>query len=471
MKHPYSLLFRPLFVVALACLLPAFQLRAGDFRVGAARVNITPKNGAPMGGYYKFRGVDGVLDPIYAKTIVIEQDGALAALVVLDLSGTTRPVVAATRKLVEEQCGIPADRLMISATHTHSGPQLPRGTLIDDITKATSPPGMEYMNALPALIAQSVSDAKAKLTSAKPSAALGRAEGISFNRRVLREGSSQAIWQPAKIDPSKEKPAGPVDPDVGLLVFRPSQAEEAPPVAAYVNFAMHPTSVGAGVRISADYPGVLTKLLSERKGESMMAVFANGCCGNINHGDYLSGKRRTTLELGTALADAATAAWPNLKEMPAHAPVSRLATVNLPRRKFSEADVAKAKDVASRMMTENLGTVPMAEAVCILETVQKQDLPLQADVQVISFSDDVAILALPGEIFVELGLAIKKASPFKHTFIAELANGSVGYVPNREAYPQGNYEVVSARGEAGSGEMLVETALKLLNEVKAAKKF
>jgi hypothetical protein len=100
--------------------------------------------------------------------------------------------------------------------------------------------------------------------------------------------------------------------------------------------------------------------------------------------------------------------------------------------------------------------------------VQKKDVPLQGDVQVISFSDDVAIVALPGEIFVELGLAIKKASPFKHTFIAELANGSIGYVPNREAYPQGNYEIVSARGEAGTGELLVETALKLLNDLKAA---
>jgi neutral ceramidase len=75
-------------------------------------------------------------------------------------------------------------------------------------------------------------------------------------------------------------------------------------------------------------------------------------------------------------------------------------------------------------------------------------------------------VALPGEIFVELGLALKKASPFKHTLIAELANGSVGYVPNREAYPQGNYEIVSARCEAGSGEKLVEVALKLLGQVK-----
>jgi hypothetical protein len=119
------------------------------------------------------------------------------------------------------------------------------------------------------------------------------------------------------------------------------------------------------------------------------------------------------------------------------------------------------------MFTEKLGTVPMAEAVCILETVAKQEVPLEVEVQVISFSDEFAVVSLPGEIFVELGLAIKKASPFKHTHIAELANGSMGYVPNRAAYPQGHYEIVSARAEAGSGEKLVETALRLLREVAA----
>ncbi len=222
------------------------------------------------------------------------------------------------------------------------------------------------------------------------------------------------------------------------------------------------------MRISADYPGVFTRLLEERKGQNMVAVFANGCCGNINHTDYVTGKRRSTLELGTALADAATAAWPELKASPTYPPRARSVTLDLPRRKFTDQEITKAKDIASRMMTENLGTVTMAEAVCILETVSKQDKPLEADVQVISFSDDIAVVALPGEIFVELGLAIKKASPFKHTFIAELANGSIGYVPNREAYPQGNYEVVSARGAAGSGETIAEAALKLLNEVKAA---
>lgn len=434
---------------------------AGDFRVGAARVDITPKDGTPLGGFYKFRGSAGVLDPLYAKTIVIEKDGVHAAIVVLDLSGTVRPIVAEARKLIQQECGIEGDHVMISGTHTHSGPQQPRGSMMDEITKVNSPAGVSYTGMLPVWIADSVKQAKAKLMTVTASSTLGRAEGISFNRRILREGQPEAIWQPQKLTP-KDRPAGPVDPEVGVLVFEVA----GKPVASLLNFAMHPTSVGGGVKISADYPGVFTKLVSERHGAEMISVFANGCCGNINHHDYITGKRRSTLELGTALADAVDSAWANLQPLTTFQPRIRSEQVVLKRRRFTEEQITKAKDMAANMFTKSFGTVPMAETVCILETVAKQNEPLLAEVQVIAFSEELAVVALPGEIFVELGLALKKASPFKHTLIAELANGSIGYVPNREAFPQGNYEIVSARNEIGSGEKLIEVALKLLGEVK-----
>jgi hypothetical protein len=445
-----------------ACLLLAtLSASAGDFRVGAARVDITPQDGTPLGGYYRFRGSAGVLDPLFVKTLVMEKDGAHAAIVVMDLSGTVRPIVEEARRLIQEQCGIEGDRVLISGTHTHTGPQQPRGTMMDDITQVNSPAGVSYTRALPGRIAESVRLAKEKLTPVKSLAAIGRAEGISFNRRILREGKQEAVWQPAKLLPG-DKPAGPVDPEVGVLVFEASSG----PVASLLNFAMHPTSVGGGVKISADYPGVFTRLVSERHGPDMVSVFANGTCGNINHTDYLTGRRRSTLELGTALADAVDAAWPQLKPTESFAPRVRSERVQLQRRPITDEQIARAKEMAADMLTKNYGTVPMAETVCVLETLAKKDLPLLAEVQVIALSEEVAVVALPGEIFVELGLALKKASPFRHTFIAELSNGSIGYVPNQEAYPQGNYEVVSARCAPGSGEKLIQTALKLLGEVK-----
>ncbi|RBP35893.1 neutral/alkaline ceramidase-like enzyme [Roseimicrobium gellanilyticum] len=444
------------------------EAQAGEFRVGAAQVDITPKEGAPLAGYYQFRAAKGALDPIYSRAVVVEQDGELAAFVVLDLISTTRAMVDSSRKLIAEQHGIPSERVMISATHTHTGPQLIRGSMMDDLTKVNTPPGQEYNGGLPALVSQSVGEAKTKLAAAKASATVGKAEGISFNRRAIGKDGS-LIWQPGKLDPRVLKPAGPIDPDLGLLVFEAKESRPAP-LAAYVNFAMHPTSIGGGTRISADYPGALCRILSERRGKEMITIFANGCCGNINHNNYMTDTPRQSgvaeaNRLGSVLADVAEKSWPDLKALTLRAPRSKSVRVVLPRRSFTEEQIAKARDVVARMATEKLGTVPMAEAFCTLDTVNLKDKPLEAEVQVITFSDELAIVSLPGEIFVELGLAIKAASPYKHTFIAELANGSIGYIPNREAYPQGNYEVVSARCEVGSGEKLVETALSLLKEL------
>lgn len=84
----------------------------------------------------------------------------------------------------------------------------------------------------------------------------------------------------------------------------------------------------------------------------------------------------------------------------------------------------------------------------------------------IALGDQLAWVGLPGEIFVELGKAIKIASPFPYTIIAELANGSIGYVPDRKAYPEGAYEVISTRCAPGGGEALVAAATRLLIEAR-----
>ncbi len=102
----------------------------------------------------------------------------------------------------------------------------------------------------------------------------------------------------------------------------------------------------------------------------------------------------------------------------------------------------------------------------VQEVAARGGKPYRVEVQVIALGKDVAWVSLPGEIFVELGLAIKKRSPFPHTFLVELANESVGYVPDRRSYAEGNYEPESARCGAGSGEKLVEAAVKLLAELR-----
>lgn len=451
--------------VSVVPALAALASGAGEFRAGAAQVEITPPAGTPMAGSYALRPSHGTLDPLFAKAIVVEKDGEAAALVALDLAYTTRPCVEEARRRIAAESGIPGERVMISATHTHSGPVQTRGNLMDKITGADKPVAIEFTARLPGLIAGAVASARSNLAPARASALVVREEGVSFNRRYwLKDGSLG--WMTAR-SPNVVRPAGPIDPDVGLCYFE-GAGEKGASLGAYVNFAMHATVVG-GSKFSADYCGAVGRHLAGFKGAGLVTLFANGCCGNVNQiNPAWPGQGNGPLEadrIGTVLAGDLFRDWWKLQPLRTAAPRARSKLVKLERRKVSAGDVAGARKVIDRIGKEPQRIPVMADAVCILESDAKKDVPLEAEVQAIAFSDDLVIVALPGEIFAELGLALKKASPFRHTFVAELANGSIGYVPNREAYAEGNYEVVSARGVEGSGEMLVDTAVKLLKEI------
>jgi hypothetical protein len=134
---------------------------------------------------------------------------------------------------------------------------------------------------------------------------------------------------------------------------------------------------------------------------------------------------------------------------------------------IADGDVSSARAVVARLADKS-GPVPFleqVEAFKVLDVEARKGEPNEVEVQVIALGDRYAWVSLPGEIFVELGLAIKQDSPFEHTIVAELANGIIGYIPSRRAYAQGNYEVVSARCAEGSGEMLVDAAVEMLKEL------
>src|SRR5262245_15594431 len=436
---------------------------AAELKVGTAAVVITPPEGTPLAGYYSERGSRTVLDDIYAKAIVLEVGDTKAALVVCDLISLPRHTVTEARRQIESATGIPGGNVMLSATHTHTGPVLARESALDELVGATSDLGRRYTEKLPEMIARSVTEANKKLAPARASTALGREDGLSFNRRFhMKDGT--VSWNPAKRHPDIVRPAGPIDPDVGVVYF---DTAKNVPVATYVNFAMHPDTVG-GEGVSADYPGVLSKLLGAYRGPDMLTVFANGCCGNINHRDiaWLDPQKgpHEAHRIGTLLAATVLRATPDLKPVAADALRVRSEVVKLPLVPVTDADVAAARDIVKRVKDPKTTFLEKVKAFKVLDVAARDGKPWEVEVQVITLGDELAWVSLPGEIFVELGLAIKKGSPYRHTLLAELANGSVGYIPDKPAYPQGNYEVESTRCAAGSGEMLVEAALRLLGK-------
>jgi neutral ceramidase len=458
-------------VVACALLAVCSARLLAELRVGAAATKITPPLGLPMAGYYQARGADGVLDDLYARTLVIEQDGTKAAFVVLDLISTTRSLVEQARAEIEKRTGVKAASVMISATHTHTGPELKgRGRRTDDLTAADEPLA-KYVERLPSMIAESVKQAETNLAPARLTAAIGREEHLSYNRRFrMRDGT--VGWNPGKGNPNIVAPAGPIDPDVGLLYAETAAEKEKPgrPIALYVNFAMHPDTVG-GRKYSADYPGALARVLAGCKGPEMVTVFANGACGNLNHIDVnWLGQRGGAPEahrIGVVLGAAVLQASKQLKPVELGPLRAKSETVALPLPSVTAEEVKQAnRDVQAARDGTRDGFLKLVNAYKVLDVAARKGQPHEVEVQVIALGRDVAWVSLPGEVFVELGLAIKRRSPFRYTMIAELANGSIGYIPDRRSYAEGNYEPVSARCAAGSGEMLVEAAVRLLGELR-----
>jgi neutral ceramidase len=445
-------------------------VKAGEFRAGTARVKITPPKGAPLAGYYYQRAAEGVHDDLYAKALVLEQESNKVALVVCDLISLTRPIVEEARKIISDSCGVPAANVMMSATHTHTAPVLRGGSTRNAAQGGEEDTAARYTAELPKLIAESVRLAEQNLTHASPFAGWGRAENISFNRRYLmRDGT--VGWNPGKLNTNIVRAAGPIDPDVGIFYAQTPDGKK--PLATYVNFAMHPDTVG-GLEISADYPYTLSQRLAEYKGPEMLTMFANGTCGNINHVDVKwkdpQKGHPEAARIGTILAAQVLQRYGKFRPIHAGALRARSEMVKLPLPLVKPEEIEEARRVAQIPAVTGTNQPKFLERVKaykVLDVAARNGQPHSLEVQVIALGNDVAWVSLPGEIFVELGLAIKKASPFYYTFIAELANGSIGYIPNREAYPQGNYEVVSARCAEGSGELLVQSAIHQLKQLHA----
>src|ERR1051325_428955 len=247
----------------------AAPLGAQSLRVGAAEVVISPPAGTPMAGYYSTRLSTGVHDDLHAKAIVMAGSDGKAALVACDLIGIPLAVVEEARALIEKNAGIPASHVMISATHSHTGPLIPGGGGREGMYGGNLPTAREYRAALPGKIAESVRLANGRLARARALFGKRREENLSFNRRYFMKDGSVG-WNPGKLNPNIVKPAGPIDPDVPVVLFESASGE---PIATYVNFAMHQDTVG-GTEVSADYAYALAGILGKIKGAGVLKTYS-----------------------------------------------------------------------------------------------------------------------------------------------------------------------------------------------------
>ena len=479
---PFAAIFIGCLILLLGCMAPT---SAAEFRAGTAAVQITPPNGTPMAGYFSARGSEGVLDNLYAKATVFDDGKMKVALVSCDLINLPRQLVEEARRIVAGKTGIPESHVMISATHTHTGPAVVGGSSLDDLVTGSSKVSRQYARELPDKIAQAVVEANGRLTPALISFASRNEPDMSFIRRFwMKDGT--VGWNPGKLNPNIIRPIGTIDPQVNVVYVETAgskpaakndemaadgshhvEASNRRPLLTYVNFPLHLDTTG-GLLISADFPATLARRLGEYKGAEMLTLFANGTCGNINHLNVNWAVGQTSPEeagrLGTILAAAVLKSYMDLKNVGDVTLRVRREVVGLPLARFSDEELRKAREIAARNYA-NTPLLEMAKTYRILDTVAQKGKPIAVEIQVITLGRDIAWVALPGEAFVELGLSIKAVSPFRQTNVIELANGAEYYIPNRSAYTEGQYEVVSTPYAEGAGEMLVTTAAQLLAEL------
>lgn len=419
-----------------------------------------------MGGYFALRKSTGAHDDLYAKAIVLDSGVVKAALVSCDLESVPAAIVRSARAEIERTVGIPGQDVLISATHTHTGPET-SPIILGWADSATASVAREYFETLPGKITEAVRRAEANLAPARAWAGKGREDSLSFNRRFLMKDGT-VRFNPGKLNPEIVRPVGPIDPEVAVVFF---DSPENKPLATHVNFALHLDTVG-GTEFSADYPFTLAKLLSAAKSpELLMTQFTIGAAGNINHLDVHRAAPQSghteAARIGTILAAAVLKAFGKLQSVPSAPLRVRRRIVSLPLHEFDPGEVGKARELVRRAQIEGPDVIPFLELVHafkVLDASRYQSNAIEAEVLVIALGKEVAWVGLPGEVFVELGLAIKQASPFAHTIVVELAHDSINYVPNRKAFAEGGYEAVNSLCKPGCGETLVEAATKLLVE-------
>ncbi len=458
-----------LFVSDLAHQIPQSAAREpSPLLAGIAAVDITPPAGYRMSGYFRERLNTGIHDPLYAKALVLEQGGTRTAMVFCDIIGVPADVTHAVRRRVGRETDIPADSIMVAATHSHTGPlycgALRKHFHDKSVAKHGHDPceAFDYADKLTDCIVQAIIRANSGKTPIRLEKAVAQQQGLAFNRRFhMKDGSVR--FNPGVKNPDIVKVAGPIDPDVGILFVR--REDRDTPMAAIVNFALHLDTTG-GTQYSADYPHYLEQALRDKYGSDFILMFATGTCGDINHIDVTKRQRLGPDDIGRELARTVAAA--NRDQVRGPMLSGKRETADVPLQQFNAEEVAWAKENIDKVGTRNLSFLEQVRAYKILDTHLRRSETIALDVQVFRLGPDLAVVGLPGEVFVDIGLAIKKASPFAQTLVIELCNDCPGYIPTQKAFAEGSYETVNSRIRPGGGEELMHTAIRLLKSLSAS---
>lgn len=452
------------------------------FKAGFAEMDITPDIGMEKPGGYGKSYNTYFNDRCKVRAAVFDDGEKRVAIVGIDILFVTRDVVLAARKGIQELCGIEPEAVMIGASHSHSSGPIAMSEpgdfdnaseLVKDLANnksISSDPG--YIQHLKHQIIQAVVQADKYKKEAKMAVGVGHEDKVSFNRR-LRMKNGLSYSHPGVGNPDIIDYAGPIDPEVGTVGVWDLDGRL---LGTIVNFSCHATTNPGG--ISANWIWTMERTLRGATGNaSLPVVFLQGACGDITQVDNLASHANPgALEWceivgGRVGAEAYKTMLLARRGASSNIPLDYQNKVwKIDRRIPSPEHVEEALEIVSQE-PEVVGTTKwtFAKSTVILDALIKHRPQAEVEVQVIQVGP-IALVSNPAEYFVEFGLDIKKGVNFPFTFVVELANGCVGYVPTEEAFGKngGGYETrltSYSNLEITAGRQFAETGIKLANEM------
>lgn len=460
----------------LACLLP-FSAQA-EFKAGAHAQDISPTQfPTPVNGGMKANFAKGISDPLHARCLALHDGKRALVYVVVDACMIPRQMCEEAKATASKATGIPAEHMLISATHTHSA-----GTLAPVFQ---SDPDPEYVKTVAPRIAAGIVQAVKNMEPAEFGWAFGSNPAHVFNRRWhMKEGqyyenpfgitTDRARMNPGVVNPTVSVPTAPVDQDVAILAVR--ALADGRPLSVLANYSLH--YVGGNPAISADYFGAFAREIGVRLGAddtryqgkpAFVGIMSNGTSGNINninYGSSLRYKRNPGEQINIvarSVADAAMGAYETIRWEKEPTLDSEETDLQLAVRKGNAQELAQAREWMATVPKDKDGQWSDKKGVYARETVLLADYPDTVPVKLQAHRiGTLSVAAIPCEVFVQIGLQLKRTTPFTRHFTISLANGYNGYLPTEEDHAMGGYETWRAR----SSYLEVPAASKVTSQLE-----
>lgn len=436
---------RPLLALLLS--VAAITNAQPAFRAGVAAIDVSPATFPRIiaGGFLEGRG-DKLADRLLVRSFVLDDGRMQIAFAIVDTCMMEQSLIDEAKALASKQCGIPVERMMVSATHTHSAPAAMGclGTRKDTV----------YAKFLTPKIAEAIVAAHAALQPARIGWGSFDDWQHTHNRRWIRHPGKEVVdpfGQPtgrANMHPGYPSrdvvgPSGPVDPQLSVIAL---QTPDGKPLGVLANYSQHYFGTAP---VSADYFGLFCKHLAAKMGQPgdgngpFVCAMSQGTSGDQMWMDYGAEKKTLTIDTyASEVADSAIKALQTVKYVD-HAPLGMVEkTLELNYRVPDEKRLAWARPIAAKVendVPKNKEEVYAREAL-ILHERQKTSLKVQA-IRI----GDLSIATLPNEVYAITGLKLREASPFRMHFNIELANGAEGYIPPPEQHELGGYTTWPAR--------------------------